>query len=522
MMQQGKSKLLRFADPALLIAALALLVHGANVWWPIEADDAYISFRYAQNLAEGIGPVFNLGERVEGYSNPLWVLLMAGVMKLGIDPVPASKALGVAAAAALIVLLYRGVRRMGIGGWGAGVAALLVGSCLEVQVWSVGGLETLLYSLLLFGGVLRLARTEIESRDALVASLLLALASLTRPEGVAFWGAGLLIATLRSRRSLLPYLVPGLLIGVHIAWRYSYYGELVPNTYFVKVGEGGGFQMWLSSFRELSAFISQPGHLAWCALAALGAFVGMRMAGQLRSVAIVGGAALCHFAYVMSVGGDGLGFGRFYIPLLAPLAFLVALLHHDAVSGQTRRVALRTLSTGVAVLIAAQNLHTLSRDDLPGLTFDAQGYKQGKEKLGRHLAATRPPDTLVAVVAAGAIPFYSRLPTIDMYGLNDRHIARTPFAPGPWLPGHMKWDNEYVLRRRPDLIAINKGYFRKGDLTGLEIAQNPRMLALTAMDRDLFERAFADPDYHLTSIDFEDGSRYFVFERRSSAEGARQ
>ena len=86
----------------------------------------------------------------------------------------------------------------------------------------------------------------------------------------------------------------------------------------------------------------------------------------------------------------------------------------------------------------------------------------------------------------------------------------------------MKWDNEYVLRRRPDLIAINKGYFRKGDLTGLEIAQNPSMLALTAMDRDLFERAFADPDYHLTSIDFEDGSRYFVFERRSSAEGARQ
>ena len=81
------------------------------------------------------------------------------------------------------------------------------------------------------------------------------------------------------------------------------------------------------------------------------------------------------------------------------------------------------------------------------------------------------------MTAAGAIPFYSGLPTIDMYGLSDHHIARVPLAEGPWLAGHMKWDNAYVLARRPDLIAINKGYFQKGDLAGLQAAEDPWTLA---------------------------------------------
>src|SRR5436189_992982 len=49
-------------------------------------DDAFISFRYAQNLAEGNGLVFNPGERVEGYTNFLWVLLLAAGDVLGAAP----------------------------------------------------------------------------------------------------------------------------------------------------------------------------------------------------------------------------------------------------------------------------------------------------------------------------------------------------------------------------------------------------------------------------------------------------
>ena len=72
---------------------LALASAGA-LWWAWQlrwlCDDAYISFRYADNWARGLGPVFNAGERVEGYTNFLWTALLAGLIKLGAHPGQAS------------------------------------------------------------------------------------------------------------------------------------------------------------------------------------------------------------------------------------------------------------------------------------------------------------------------------------------------------------------------------------------------------------------------------------------------
>jgi len=65
------------------LAAMTLLViHGLTFGFVV--DDAFISFRYAQNLLDGHGLVFNPGEQVEGYSNLLWILLTSFGMKLGL------------------------------------------------------------------------------------------------------------------------------------------------------------------------------------------------------------------------------------------------------------------------------------------------------------------------------------------------------------------------------------------------------------------------------------------------------
>jgi hypothetical protein len=134
-------------------------------------------------------------------------------------------------------------------------------------------------------------------------------------------------------------------------------------------------------------------------------------------------------------------------------------------------------------------------------------YLEGNIKLGRHLAATRGPSTVIAVPSAGAIPFYSRLPTIDMYGLNDAHIARVPFPEG--VPGRMmKWDNPYVLSQEPDLIVLNRGYRRPGA---------SRRRSLAPMDRGLIDRLRSDRRYARTSIQFDDGSSFDVYERVSGA-----
>ena len=78
--------------PALLVLSLGLLAEAAYYWWPCTADDAFITFRYAQNLVEGLGPVYNPGERVEGYSSPIWMLGSRSLRKVAtpesVPPVP--------------------------------------------------------------------------------------------------------------------------------------------------------------------------------------------------------------------------------------------------------------------------------------------------------------------------------------------------------------------------------------------------------------------------------------------------
>jgi hypothetical protein len=71
---------------ALLLAALAMIVVWAWLWWPNTIDDAYITYRYAEHVARGLGAVYNPGERVEGFSSPLWMASLAAGVRLGSAP----------------------------------------------------------------------------------------------------------------------------------------------------------------------------------------------------------------------------------------------------------------------------------------------------------------------------------------------------------------------------------------------------------------------------------------------------
>jgi hypothetical protein len=104
-----------------------------------------------------------------------------------------------------------------------------------------------------------------------------------------------------------------------------------------------------------------------------------------------------------------------------------------------------------------------------------------------------------------------------MFGLSDRHIARVPF---PAVPGYrlMKWDNAYVVSRSPDLIVINRGYFRAGDPRQARVEREPSLLVRTAMDRDLFAHVEADGRYRVVPVRFEDGAVFFVFVRGSQSQ----
>src|SRR5262245_44290897 len=279
--------------PEALLLLCVLAVHALR--WNYTVDDAFISFRYARNLAEDHGLVYNEGERVEGYTNFLWVIVIAIPIVLGIDPVVASKALGLCAASGLVLLVMRVVGRRHGRALGFAAGLVLAGDP-AFALWSVAALATSLF--LLFSFVALRPLLHDEPRLPASVGLWAGLAALTRPEGI------LLLACLLALGAVLR--LPGsparaallfaALVVPHFVFRLAYYGDPLPNTFYAKTG--GGPAVWGRGARYLGDWIVRYGEIALLALALAGA--GARRARIPLALAAAFGA------YVIAVGGDGL------------------------------------------------------------------------------------------------------------------------------------------------------------------------------------------------------------------------
>jgi arabinofuranosyltransferase len=292
----------------LLVAALVLFVAQAIHFLPYVNDDAYITFRYSRFLATGRGPFFNPGEHVEGYSNLLWMLLMAPVYALlGEGAVaPVAKGLGLLCGAASLVLSFLLCRWLSAdehrGSEGPDVAAPLAAGLLAVApsfvLNSVSGLETAFFALLLTLGVLlgTVAAGDGRWRGAGVA---FAAAALTRPEGPALfavyavaqaaasWSGATrdgLTAPREIARRLRPLIldlpiVAGATPAPYVFRWFAYDGEWLPNTYYAKIGGVGSMTSWMY-IREGAL----PPFLGFAGIAA--ALVGWWLAGIRRREAL--------------------------------------------------------------------------------------------------------------------------------------------------------------------------------------------------------------------------------------------
>ena len=333
MMFAASPRALRLAlYAAAYLVWLALLAWFASVSWFL-TDDAFISFRYARNLLDGHGLVFNPGERVEGYTNFLWVMELAAIWgALGIRPEHAAPWLSVGfTAGTLAVMLWwaarmPGLRHRGLAAW---MALGLVCGSATFAVWtSGGGLETRQFTFFVLSAVVCLSLYRSSRRGLLAASLSLALAALTRPEGVLIaavclgWFAVQRIVDERrlsldrdGLRDLLTLAAPfAALTAAHFLFRYAYYGEWMPNTYyakFVRPWWDMGFYYYAVAALETGLYLLGP-------LALAGAWVRWRNARD-GAYAL---ALLCigvHALSVMRLGGDHFEWRPldFYWPLLA-------------------------------------------------------------------------------------------------------------------------------------------------------------------------------------------------------------
>jgi arabinofuranosyltransferase len=292
-------------------------------------DDAFISFRYAKNLAQGNGLVFNVGERVEGYSNFLWVLLLSLLVKLGLNVVVLSKGLAVLFSLFTILLLLRFSRLLNpkddIFNY---LAALLLACCGAYAAWSTGGLETSFFTFLLTSGSFFLVWGIIKKRGFVVSGIVFALLCMTRLDGLIFAGvsfAFLLYLSIVKRRielrkvwmACLCFLLPFL---SYFIWRWSYYGKLLPNTFYIKLGDNSLYHQGLIYlFDFLNRF------WIWLMVVPL-FFLGraLKHNKNLKPVAFYFSSMILVFClYVIYVGGDFMDMFRFLVPILPLFFFLV-------------------------------------------------------------------------------------------------------------------------------------------------------------------------------------------------------
>jgi hypothetical protein len=465
------------------LAALAALVGYSGVIWPLAfTDDAFISFQYARNLVAGHGLVFNPGERVEGYTNFLWTMLAALTIWLGGDPVFWGYAAGIAIGLAIVLVSYR-VAAAAVGpGWGL-AAALLVASSQSLLVYTARGtgMETGFFTLLvLLGSGMYLSAYPTRHRQRyLFTGVIFALAALTRPEGAMVFGltvghallvaigdesdaGGSLIKTTRTAvRSTLPLIASFLGVFVpYFAWRWWYYGDLLPNTFYAKTG--GGVQQWLRGAGYAADFALVFGGplLLFAAAAPLATFADRSSRKQWRAAltAPVGYLwLLCavYTVYIIFVGGDHFPGERFFAPIIPLLAILIATglsaLTLSAIARRAPRLAYATATIAVAMAAwlglnrgDALERRVVGNDESVWIWAD----------LGTWLQRNTPPDASVAAAGIGAIAYYSQRETIDMHGLTDRHIARVAVENmGSGAAGHEKRDPEYVLHvRKPTYI----------------------------------------------------------------------
>ncbi len=477
-----------------LLLSGIFLAHSLFYFWALgtdAVDDAYISFRYAQNAIRGYGLVFNAGERVEGFTNFLWTALMIPLEGAGVDVGRTSMLLGALLALALMWLVVRFAKIVAAPRGTGILAAALLAVDGSFVLWSISGLETVMFAFLIFAGGLLYVREQDGRRpmtdDRNPSSVLplpsnfpfsgifFALAAMTRPEGlfvfaitVAHQAAWRLLTERRlfTLRDILRGVAFAAIFAPYWLGRWYYYKSFLPNSFHAKVSASGPAAQIQRGWNHLAQFVGV--HLGWVItippIVALSSIVRSAVKNR-RSfwISYFTMIIIPYSAYIVYVGGDW-SVGRFFVPFL-PMFYLLFstglvdmwkwFVESRVASWGERLVHLGKI--GVMLLVSAIFLWSSWGGEY-GIyirSFDAGRATEARVTMGKWLKANAPRGTLIAVDAAGQVPYFSELPTIDMFGINDLHIGRLPVPTlGQGTPGHEKFDLTYVIARQPEYVVI--------------------------------------------------------------------
>ncbi|MDX2113637.1 MAG: hypothetical protein SFW63_07910 [Alphaproteobacteria bacterium] len=472
---------------------LILLVGGwfayAN-WFYL--DDAYIAFRYAWHFAQGHGLVWYPGSQVYGYTNFLFTLLIGLLMKTGLSAEAASSLLSLPAYLGVLILTYHMGGRW-LGSHAAGViSSLALATHLTMNGYATSGLETSLQTfliLLAYHSIFLAIEQQEDARWRWLAGAFSMAAMLVRLDSAVLLAAPLACyalvrvhACLRKETSWPQFLLSGVQIAalpvlglsLMFAFCHSMYGQLLPNSFYVKVHDewqmanGLRYLMSFLFYQELMPF--------FLALLAFGFWASAKFSMRFHlPLLVLFAAMICWLAYLLYVGGDFMQF-RFMVPLLPLMTlFLCAVIMRFAREDNRDFFALMLVAFLLYGNVVQRNYFTAERStDATGIeSFDLmKSHVMAKDiswliagqMLGKLFYSGSAQDVKIAVTAAGAISYGSKLPVMDMLGLNTRAVVDHAMPHMPGKPGHaIKASFDFILHEQVHLLVGHPNFLRYHD-----------------------------------------------------------
>jgi arabinofuranosyltransferase len=455
----------------IVILLALLLIPYSVVTYNHIGEDCFITYRYVENLVAGHSLVFNIGERVEGYSNFLWLLVLALFRWLGFSALNVSKLLGALSnSGTLLVAAFffvrKGEQKVD---WLNLTAPLFVFFNPFLHIHSDQGLETCFYAFEML-----LVAFLFYRRRFLLCSLVLSALALTRAEGFAYFFVLAPLLVLEYRRSadrrrflaqvLLRYAVPWVLIvGAYFIWRRLYFGQWLPNTVYAKVSKANFYQN--PSFGILWDFVMSCSFLPLVSLlvfASIRHIDAERRRALIILLVLIGGVV----GYSLLIGNIFYFGYRHQVPIIVLSVLLLQEFLREvrgglAVSRVWSHWGGRRLFAAIWLVCAMLNFYTVRNGDAPRTRLHVRTYEfltrwdlgerltwyletpvLLRAEAGRWIDCVLPCDATIAMDQIGQLAYYAKRYTIDLLGLTDLYIA------------HKGYSLEYLLRRNPTHVVF--------------------------------------------------------------------
>ena len=454
----ANSHLLKKIQVFILLAIIISVFHQA-LFFRWTNDDAFISYQYAKNLSNGEGLVFNPGEKVEGFSNFLWVMMLSFFNFLGLPLLWSSKIVSLCISLLMILLTFRTAKAFGLNEFTSSLCALTLSLSSSLAYYAMSGLETVFYAFMLLLAVLINEKYENEPAKKSFYALygILLAAAITRPEGLLFLfisssyhffkkvisKKGIDLKTI-LRVQFLSFLIYSFLIIL----RYWYYSDILPNTYYAKPKgtfvEQGYSAIYTNFMNALfsGSFLLIPIFILLVKYFKKYTFPYLIFAGQL---------------IFMSYTGDWMALGRFFLPILPIIIILITLLSRETLlrtrhPSYNKLIILSSLIIWIFFLtgnVYQTYLALANKNKYPYLVMNSSSLIE----LGKKLNHNYPQKTKIAVRRIGAISYYSNLKIIDILGLTDKKIAYN-IKNIKNIEKQNEVNSRIILEKEPNLVIL--------------------------------------------------------------------